>query len=141
MNTDELNNHCQKLLKLIEDGKLSHQGLALVTDCDGIDLTALVVANLAEIDDGYVSLTNEGEERGVNHDKIIAYAKDLLAGYGIHADEFTWDEYRGASVWWFNREVLATHKQTGDAVVLSRIHIDCDSEVLQCGSNYGRLTL
>jgi hypothetical protein len=73
--------------------------------------------------------------------KLIAQAKEILSHYGLDFAQL--DEGR---VVCNEGEVIAdvyfTHKETGDEVVLSSIWFDKKTgEILQSGTNYGRLTL
>jgi hypothetical protein len=74
--------------------------------------------------------------------KLLAQVKEeLLAGFGLDFTQL--DEGRVI----FNdndviAEVIFTHKETGNEVVLSSIWFDKKTgDILQSGTNYGRLTL
>ena len=73
--------------------------------------------------------------------KLLAQAKETLGDYGLdftQLDEGKVVSNEGEVI----ADVIFTHRQTGNEVVLSSIWFDKKTgEILQSGTNYGRLTL
>lgn len=74
-------------------------------------------------------------------EKLLAQAKENLKGFGLDFTQL--DEGRvELSNDEITAEVIFTHRESGDEVVLSSIWFDKKTgEILQSGTNYGRLTL
>lgn len=89
-------------------------------------------------------LTNKGIEVGINHVRVIEQAQELLAPFGLDVDKYDWVDERDEenSSWWFNRVVVATLKSDPDyQIMLSKVWIRANGDILQSGSNRGVLTL